>query len=683
MFYLLGIVCAIYYTNQYIVIFSLFVFTATIITTIRLRQNKKLIKQANFIQTNRLFILFSFLFLGYSNAFLKQEFEQEKHYNNNSNRINKLKIKLKENPIVKQNSYKLIAEVISIADKEKTIRYRGKIICYFAKDSSVETLKNGDIIYINASANEITEPKNPGEFNYKKYLANRNISHQVYIAKNAWKRVKENNNIFENTLFKTKKRLQYIINNYIFEEDERAVASALLLGNKDLLSDDIMKSFSSTGATHILAVSGLHVGIFYTLLSWLFKILLRFKKLKILHPIIIIAGIWFYVILTGGSPSVTRAATMFSFIAIGQASNRYVNIYNIIAFSAFIICTINPYIITDVGFQLSYFAVIGIIFMYQKIYGLFAFSNYLGDKIWAITAVSIAAQIATFPLAVYYFHQFPNLFWLANPIVIPAAFIIVSGGITMFLFSWNEAILILLGKLLSYAIQFLNYFLSTVEKIPYALTSNLYTTALQTLLLYLAIIFMITALSYRNKKLMTYALISSLILSISLSFDFVKKQTQKELIVYHIPNHSAIEIIDGNTAHSYFDTALQKNENTISYRIAPNWGQKNIKKQVFNLKKISQVSVSGNKVYLFNNKKIMIIDQKYKWVNSPVIVDYAIISQQDKLNIKNLSKQIKASSYIFDSSNKKYKEKYWKQDCESLGLSCYFVSDSVAYQTNI
>lgn len=655
----------------------------TIILAFKAKYNSKILNQRKTDQKLLQLTLLSFLLLGYTNGFFYKEFQHQNHFSLYAKNYSAVKIKLKETPQEKEKTYKAEAEVMAFNQNNKVQSYTGKILCYFAKDSCIRKLKSGDELFINAKLNNIDIARNPNEFNYKQYLDYKNISHQVYLAKNKWKLIKENKSLITWILFKTKRKLQKIINENINHENERAVASALLLGNRNMLSDEILQSFSSTGATHILAVSGLHVGIFYGVISFSFLWLKRFKKLKILHPIIIILGIWFYVALTGGSPSVIRAATMFSFIAIGFALSRHINIYNIIAFSAFIITSFNPYIITDVGFQLSYFAVTGIIFLYDKIYTLLYVKNYFLDKVWSITSVSLAAQIATFPLIVLYFHQFPNLFWISNLIVIPAASLILYGGIIMFALSWNEVLLSYSGKILSCIIKVLNKCLSFIEQIPYALSSKLYISHVQAILFYVVIILSVTAFSYRNKTLAKYALLSSLLLVFTFSVNYVQRETQKELIVYHVPKFSAIEIIDGHKAYSLFDSAFLKDENLINFRVEHNWWENQIRNQDFDFKQLIPTEVAGNKIFLFQNKKIMLVNNFFRPLEIEINLDYAIISHQQKLDFKQFSSFVKAKTYIFDSSNNKYKQKNWKQDCESLGLNCYFVSDSVAYQTKL
>ncbi len=625
-----------------------------------------------------IFSLVAIISLAYTISFFFNQTSYENHYSNyiQINKKSVLQIKVTNSIVEKTNSYKLIGKVIRVKTKNINLKTSGKIIVYIEKNDEIGKLKIGDIIFTKSYISEIQEAKNPNEFNYKAYLKYQNIPYQTYIKTAYWKQLETNGKLsLINKINFFKGKLQKLIYKYVFYQDEQAIASALLLGNRNLLNEDILRAFSSSGATHILAVSGLHVGIFYSIVSMLFQWLKKIKYLKYLHPLITISFIWFYVLLTGASPSVMRAATMFSFFAIGKAIDNQFSTYNIIALSAIILISINPYIITEVGFQLSYFAVIGIIYLQPKIYRFFAIKNYLGDKIWAITAVSIAAQISTFPLILLYFHQFPNLFWISNLIVIPSAGIILISGILLFLFSWSVSIATFIGAFLSYVIIILNYCLKIIENIPFALSTGLYISHIQSFMIYLFIIWISVALSKRSKILFKYSLLLLLLITISFSYKIYQIEKQNMLTIYFTPKHAAIEIISANNSYSLIDSALLKNKNQMLFRIKHNWWEK----RIAHYKNIETKTINRNKVFQFKNYRFLLIDSIYSTPVVPFEVDYVIVSHQPKLYLKYFSKKITAKKYIFDTSNDKWKMKYWKKDCKELGLDCYFVSDTTAY----
>ena len=198
------------------------------------------------------------------------------------------------------------------------------------------------------------------------------------------------------------------------EGKEYAVVSALVAGYTDDLDIETMKAFADTGTLHVLSVSGMHVGIIYYVLNLLLLFLSKHRYGNILRVLILLSFLWLYSMITGMSAAVMRSAAMLSFIIVGKSFNRYVNTYNIIAASIFFLLIMNPFTLMDVGFQLSYISVIGIIWLQPHIYSIFDFNTKWKDEIWKVVSVSIAAQIATFPLGIFYFHQFPNYFLPSN-----------------------------------------------------------------------------------------------------------------------------------------------------------------------------------------------------------------------------------------------------------------------------
>lgn len=604
---------------------------------------------------------------------LHNESKQKKHFSNFYTTNDIVEVKIINNPIAKQKSIKLTGKIIAVLKDNKKIVTSGKAIIYVNKDNFSNKLKYGDILIGKAFINTIDKPKNPFEFNYKDYLKFHNIYQTAYFSENNWKlyNTKKGNKLITQ-LFKLRTYLYTVIDNYVEGNKEKAIANAILIGKKDLLDFELIRAYSTSGAMHVLAVSGLHVGIVYLILNSLL-FFLNHNKTKFLKPFILVILIWMYALLTGASPSVLRAATMFSFIAIGTSLKQYVNIYNTIAASALILMLINPYIITEVGFQLSYLAVLGIIFLQPKIYNLFYTKNYVLDKIWAITAVSMAAQTATFPLGILYFHQFPNFFLISNLIVIPIAFIIVYLGVALFIFSFLPFFAKIIGFVLGKVIFILNQSVSFIDKLPYSLSSGMHISLLECYLIYTLIIAISFAFIYRNKIALKIALTTAILLSISLSYHKLNNGKNAYITVYHVPEQSVIELNSGYNRYSYFDKIFKENESQLLFRVKHNWwGTYTTKQQFFDLNKpIEFIN--------FKNNQILIIDSNFKLPNNIIKVDYCILSHQKKLYLSSFTQKIKAKKYIFDSSNKSYYNKYWKKDCDSLNLDCYFVNENFAF----
>jgi len=623
-----------------------------------------------------LFLATSILAYSLTLGFQQQRYVSHYTKYTKSQQASHLILKIQSPVSVKTKSVKFIAVVDGILEVGSTRSTSGKLIVYLEKDAKALSLQKGNQLLVTGIPQEIQAAKNPYEFDYKAYLFQENVSQSLYASINKWILIPEQKaNYWSLTLVKIQTYLKRVLEDFV-EEEANEIANAILIGNKDLLDSTTVQLYASSGAMHVLAVSGLHVGIVYLVFYYLL-IFLDKTKFKRLKPFLILSLLWSYAIITGGSPSVLRATTMFTFISIGTSMKQHVNIYNMIAASAFVLILINPYVILALGFQLSYLAVIGIIYLQSKIYKLFVVHNYILDKIWAITSVSIAAQLATFPLGLLYFHQFPNYFWLSNLIVIPAAILIVYLGMALFIFSIVPYVPHYIGIVLSKLINLMNTLLAGINSLPFALSSGIHLGTFTCIGIYLFIISLAFALIERNKYCLSLSLILLIALLLTNSFNLYQLQHKQVLRIYNISNVSAIEIQDGFSAYHYFDESLKKNDEILKYSIKPNWWANHLKQQQF-----EAIQPNIHAIY-FANKTIFVIDSSYTQRNNCLEADYLVITHQQKLYLRDLSKEIVAKKYIFDSSNHPYQLKYWKKDCKDLNLDCYFVSDAYAFEENL
>ncbi|MFQ5335378.1 MAG: ComEC/Rec2 family competence protein, partial [Flavobacteriales bacterium] len=395
--------------------------------------------------------------LAYTLTISKTESLNASHFSRAYKKGTLVLVQLDERPVEREKTYKLIVDVLKVKCDDAWKEVSGHALLYLQKDSSTSGLSYGDILLIRPDFKEIPPPQNPGEFNYKRYLGFHQIGWQSYLP--ASKCIVTGKNRGSAVYYHAQHLRQAcleVFSDHGLQGDEYAVASALILGYKDALDDQIRHSFASAGAMHVLAVSGLHVGIIFLVLKSLLGFLERLKYGVFIKTFIMLSGLWFYAALTGFSPSVMRATTMFSFILIGKAMNRTAVIYNTLAASAFALLLFNPFLIMEVGFQLSYLAVVGIVFIQPRLYHIWHPKLWIIDKIWAITTVSLAAQIATFPLGLLYFHQFPNYFLFSNLIVIPMAAVILYNGMLVLALSFSDILCHWASVVLSAFVHFLN-----------------------------------------------------------------------------------------------------------------------------------------------------------------------------------------------------------------------------------
>lgn len=309
-----------------------------------------------------------------------------------------------------------------------------------APNSNLVDALPGDRLFLKTKFSRVDPPKNPGQFNYARYLAFHKVYLQAFLRDNNHYEIHSQPGYSAQRLSaQIRNFLQASYKSFGFTGETLGVAAALVFGDKSMLDHNIKGAYSAAGATHVLAVSGLHVGIVYLILL----LVLRKKNhahLRGYHVIILIMALWFYALVTGFSPSVQRAATMFSFLALAKGIRRQSNIFNLLGASIVFLVLINPLIVTEVGFQMSYLAVVGIVTIYPWINSLWAPNNKWVDAVWQISGVSLAAQIATGVLSFLYFRQFPTYFLISNLFVIPLATIVVWLGaltnVLLVVFPW-------------------------------------------------------------------------------------------------------------------------------------------------------------------------------------------------------------------------------------------------------
>ncbi len=425
---------------------------------------------------------------------------------------------------------------------------------FYYTDSSTNIVNVGDLLLLPNQLKEIEGPTNPGQFNFKQYASIKRIKYQCRMMKNNWKILQANEDF--SILNESKKLRDHLLESFHragIHGQEYAVLSALVLGYDDEINKEIMTAFSASGTLHILSVSGMHVGIVFTALAFLFKKMENKKGWWLVRLIAMILIIWFYSILTGLSPSVIRSAMMFSFILLGKSMNRNSNIYNTLAASILVICvTFDPLLLFEPGFQLSYFAVAGIAFIYPPISRWFYFRNKFKSSVWSLIAVSIAAQLATFPISLYYFHQFPNYFIPANLIIIPISTVAIFGGLAIFFISPVEWLLLKAGYCMNKLVMFLNYLALQIKQLPFAVSEDLYLSFSEMVILDLIIFFLIFYFLEKSVLRLRYAIVFTMIFVALKSISAFENSSRKVIVVYSTKKLPVYEIISGRNTYLYY-----------------------------------------------------------------------------------------------------------------------------------
>ena len=634
-------------------------------------------KQTRNYLTNRIWGVFIFAFIfstGIGLSQLKQNkqfYFQDKEYT--------FIASITQKPEEKENSVKAILKMEAYKDSVNWIQNNSNLLLYFEKDSASAALEPGDRLLIRAYINEIKHSGNPYAFNYKNYLKYQEIYSQVYVKAGSYKIIARNQGSpILLASHQLREKLLQVYKKYQITDNEFAVLSALTLGYKNELTPELKESFSASGAMHVLAVSGLHVGIIFIVLTKLLFFLNRYKRGKFIQSTIIIAALFFYAGLTGFSNSVIRASIMFSFISVGNMFVRRISIYNSLSAAAFCMLLYNPYSLMNVGFQLSFIAVISIVFFQPKIYSIITPKTRFGDYVWQLIAVAIAAQIGTFPLTLYYFNQFPLYFILSNILIIPIVSIIIYGAITLFVFSFSSSVAAIISKIVVFFTKLLNWNVAFIEQLPYAKLDHIILDQVQVIILFGFILTVTFFIISRRSIFFKQSCYFLLFLAIYNVGNYINLSKKSYFVVHQIPKSTALHFIDGNKSQVYANLNADDSTQNIEYNILPLWMNQKIKN-----KSINELSYQKSFNY-FQHKNLRIAQignnklQNFKTANK-LKVNYLILSNNTELNIQDLQDYFDFEQVIFDSSNSYYKISRWKKECDDLKIKSYSISDQGAY----
>lgn len=375
--------------------------------------------------------LVSWWALGFSWMALRDERTLPAHYFDPDNPLQELvteiyRVEEKENY---WNCYsRALSEIIAPVNR----KVHGNLLIRIPKPGSYNP-SPGDVIQARYRVRDPFKPAFPFEFDWSLFLHRRNVHHTA-ILDTAHFRIVHLSGPSQMEKFRT--LLDRYIREAVPSDRDYPVASAMLLGSYKKMDQELFNAYSATGAVHILAVSGLHVGIMAHIFQFLFGFIRLGKKKPVqLQALLLIGIIWAYALLTGAAPAILRAALMFSFLTVSRLLLRDSSPLNILAAAAFVLLCINPLDLYNIGFQLSFLAMAGIFLLYEPVRTLITIENKILQAIWKVISVSCAAQLAIYPVIGYHFHQFAFYFWLTGLISTPFSYLILGSGL-LTLIAW-------------------------------------------------------------------------------------------------------------------------------------------------------------------------------------------------------------------------------------------------------
>ncbi len=558
---------------------------------------------------------------------------------------------------------KYIASVLALNDKTA----HGKLLININHDSINSILPVDAVFYASTELKKIQKPLNPHQFDYSKYLELKQVYNQLYLKHSELLLLSDS----KTSIYGFADKLRTTINEKLvtagFKDETLSIINALLLGQRQTIDKTIYNNYVNSGTIHILAVSGLHVGILLLILNFLFKPLLYLKHGRVLRPLIMVVLLWCFAIIAGLSPSVTRAVAMFSIISIAMHLKRPANIYNTLAISAFFILLFKPTFLFEVGFQMSYLAVLGIVSIQPILYKLWQPKYWILDKPWQIFTVTLAAQFGVVPISLFYFHQFPGLFFISNLVVIPFLGLILGFGLLVIVLSLLNLLTDTIVTTYSYFIESLNGFIAWVAQFEDFLLRDIPFTLLQVVLSYFIITALVQFYKFKNFKWLALCLIGVIGFQSLLFYNKFKSQ-DTAIIVF---NKSRFTIIGQKaneqlTVHHNLDSLKQKTDNAIkNYKVG---------------ELLDEVTMGRlESFYKFKDQTILVIDSIGVYEGLSFKPNLILLRNSPKINLNRVIDSLNPRLIIADASNYKTYVKRWKVTCKEKKHPFHYTNEKGAF----
>lgn len=599
---------------------------------------------------------------GYGSYQLRDPAHQNRHYSHFYTENNASLIQLKIREVLKPNRrhHKYFAELFKLNSKN----VHGKILVTILKDSTSSAFKVDDLLLISSEIEEVAGPSNPYQFDYKKYLKNLGVFHQVRISEKQILQRSNGPTSLRGFSENIRNHIIHKLSETPIEKAQRVIIQALILGQRKDISKEMYGEYIAAGALHILAVSGLHVGILFLILSWLFKPLEYLKFGKQAKSVLLLLFLWGFAILAGLSPSVVRAVTMFSFFGLAGMLDRPTNSFNTLFLSFFTLLVFNPNWLYHVGFQLSYLAVFFILWIQPELYKLYIPKFYLDKLLWGIITVTLAAQIGIAPLSLYYFHQFPGLFFITNLVILPFLAIILAGGLLVI-------ILTIIGQLpnslalgYNWLIKQLNGFVHWIAQQQTFIFTDI-SFSFSTMIAGYALIFaLILWWKLKTNKAFLYVpAVVAILFGVGIWEN--RSSSKEQLVVFHksrttllgYQNDRVLTLLQNDTIN-YFNRFPIRD-----YRVG------------------SQVTGFTSellpRVFRYRNKTVLLLDSLGVYPSEKI--DIILLTNSPKVHLERLIDSNQPTQIIADGSNYRTYVKRWHTTCTKRKIPFHYTGEKGAY----
>lgn len=559
--------------------------------------------------------------------------------------------------------HKYIAEIKRINNTKSN----GIILLNIKRNDFHYPLKIDQIIALRAPLSELPSPTNPYQFDYKNHLEQRDIYRQISADYDQISVLSSDLRSMSGHAAAFRDHIKVNLNKAGFKGDELAVMNALLLGQRQDIDNELYAAYARAGVIHILAVSGLHVGIILLILNEILKPMIYLKNGRRIKALTIIIGLWCFAVITGLSPSVTRAVTMFSLLSIAMHLKRPTNTYNTLALSALILLLIDPKNLFKVGFQMSYLAVLSIVFFHPLLSKLWYTNNKLLRFLWNTFTVTLSAQLGVLPISLYYFHQFPGLFFVANLVIVPFLGLILSLGVLAIALSLFNILPNWFASMYQGMIHLLNSFVKFISEQQQFLITNISFDFIEVVFFYIFIFYLGLFILKRSYGRIKSLLISVVLLqSVFIALKF--KYNNERLVIFHKTRATILAIDYHASLYVYKDidsSGIGFPKCISDYQIG-----NHIKYTYEN---------SLQSALKFRNHSLLIVDSLAIYNIKSLKPDYILLRNSPKINLDRLIDTIKPIKIIADGSNYRTYIQRWKLTCRKRKLPFHYTGEKGAF----
>lgn len=585
-----------------------------------------------------------------------------------------------EEPFARRaKSIKTKAAVVGRWQDKKFKRVTGSVWFYSSPGAIPEDYPIGNYVITTQTIQPVKNSGNPGGFDYAAYSQRQGVTGQLFVRDSTQViLVRDSAFSFKRKIIAWRETILYQLKKYIAGKEEAGLAEALLVGYKEDLDEDLLRSYSNTGVVHVIAVSGMHLALIYWLIQKLLAPLAVVPRTKWISFVIAVSLLWLFSLIAGGAASIVRAAVMFTCLLLGQTLSRKSNIYNTLAASAMLLLCYDPYWLWDAGFQLSYLAVLSIVLFYKPIYNLVYCRYRIMDWLWQLCAVTCAAQILTTPVSIYLFHQFPVCFLFTNLPVVPLSSIILIGEIGLLAAGFSTWLSEYAGMILGWMIRLMNNIIYVIEKFPFAIWDNLNISMVQVLLLYLVIGLTAFGLMEKSAKALVVSLATLNIVAGIRYVDCSRASVQNRFIVFNLPEGSKVSIVNGRK--QWLQQKSQLTPSSIRNNIRPSL----CAYRTSFADTLESLHVSGNLI-TYSGYRIMIADSalRVRRIREPAAADILFVHGSARDSAAIWLRKIQVNQLIIDRRMSMKKRADWKAAALEKEIPVHDMNEKGAFNSKL